>query len=96
MKGGFYMELARITEKGQITLPVRIRKKLGVKEGDKLLFIEEENRVFVANSTIVALKEAQSAFDGEAERIGLKDERDVAGMIKEIRKERRLENADND
>lgn len=28
------MNLARITTKGQITIPIEIRKKLGVKEGD--------------------------------------------------------------
>ncbi|NCC62263.1 MAG: AbrB/MazE/SpoVT family DNA-binding domain-containing protein, partial [Verrucomicrobiae bacterium] len=32
------MELAKITSKGQITIPVDIRRKLGVKEGDKVLF----------------------------------------------------------
>jgi len=29
------MELARISSKGQITIPVDIRKKLNLKEGDK-------------------------------------------------------------
>ena len=89
------MELAKITAKGQITIPICIRKKLGVKEGDKILFVEENGRIFVANSTMIALQEAQIAFEGEAERLGLKDEQDVVGMIKEIRKERRIENANN-
>lgn len=35
-----------------------------------------------------ALKEAQAAFAGEAERAGLKDEDDVAAMMKEFRRER--------
>ena len=89
------MELAKITSKGQITIPVYVRKKLGVNEGDKLLFVEEEGRIFIANPTMVALREAQVAFVGEAERVGLKDEDDVVDMIKEIRKERRSRNADN-
>ena len=89
------MELAKITSKGQITIPIYVRRKLGVNEGDKLLFVEEEGRIFIANPTMVALCEAQVAFAGEAERVGLKDEDDVVEMIKEIRKERRLRNADN-
>ena len=89
------MELAKITAKGQITIPVYIRKKLGVKEGDKILFVEENGRVFVANSTMIALREAQIAFEGEAERLGLKDEQDVVKMIKDIRKERRIGNENN-
>ena len=33
------MNLAKITTKGQITIPIEIRKILGVKEGDKVAFI---------------------------------------------------------
>ena len=33
------MELAKITSKGQITIPASIRKLLGVKDGDKVLFV---------------------------------------------------------
>jgi antitoxin PrlF len=29
---------AKITSKGQITIPLKVRKALGVKEGDKLVF----------------------------------------------------------
>lgn len=35
------MELAKVTSKGQITIPIDIRKKLGITEGSKVLFIEE-------------------------------------------------------
>lgn len=38
LKGGHCMELAKVTSKGQITIPIEIRKKLGIKEGSKVLF----------------------------------------------------------
>ena len=82
------MELAKVTSKGQITIPIDIRKKLGVKEGDKILFIEEEGRVIMMNSSMDALRKAQAAFAGEAERLGLKDEEDVATLVAELRRER--------
>lgn len=82
------MELAKITSKGQITIPVDIRRKLGVKEGDKILFVEEAGRIFILNSSMVALREAQAAFAGEAERAELRDEGDVVAMMKEFRRER--------
>jgi antitoxin PrlF len=44
------MELAKITIRGQITIPVAIRKKLGVKDGDKVVFIEENGRIIIACS----------------------------------------------
>ena len=45
------MELAKVTSKGQITIPIEIRKKLGIKNGDKILFVEESGRVYMMNSS---------------------------------------------
>ena len=42
-----------------------------------------------------ALREAQEAFRGEAERVGLQSEEDVVDMIKEMRKERMGETVAN-
>jgi hypothetical protein len=39
------------------------------------------------NSSMDALREAQKAFEGEAERLGLKSDEDIMEMIKEIRSE---------
>lgn len=83
------MEVAKITSKGQITIPIDIRRKLGVKEGDKVLFIEDQGRIVMMNSSMEALRKTQMAFAGEAERLGLENEQDVAAMISELRRERR-------
>ena len=40
------------------------------------------------NSSMEALRKAQEDFAGEAERLGLKDEQDVADMISQLRRER--------
>ena len=85
------MELAKITLRGQITIPVEIRKKLGVKDGDKVIFIEENGRIVMENSVRIALKDAQAAFQGEADRVGLKDDQDIVAMIKELRQKKRGE-----
>jgi len=85
------VELAKITSKGQITIPLDIRRKLGVKEGDKVLFVEEYGRIYILNSSMEALKEAQAAFSGEAERSGLRGEDDVVAMIKQLRRDRATE-----
>ena len=82
------MELAKVTSKGQITIPIEIRKKLGIKEGSKVLFLEEAGRIYLENSSMEALREAQTAFAGEAERVGFETEEDVVAMIREMRMER--------
>ena len=44
------MELAKLTTKGQITIPAEIRKKLKVQAGDKVVFLEENGRIFIEKS----------------------------------------------
>jgi AbrB family looped-hinge helix DNA binding protein len=91
------MEVAKITSRGQITIPIDIRKKLGVKEGDKVIFIEDDNRIVVANAAKIAFANMRTAFAGEAQRLGLKDERDVVTLVDEVREEMWKERyADND
>lgn len=82
------MELAKITSKGQITIPIAIRRLLGVKDGDKVMFVQEGKKVVMMNASVEALLEAQDAFSGVAEEMGLKDEQDVVDMVKDIRAER--------
>jgi AbrB family looped-hinge helix DNA binding protein len=43
------MEIARVTSKGQITVPIDVRRKLALNEGNRLLFIEQGNGFFVVN-----------------------------------------------
>lgn len=82
------MELAKVTSKGQITIPIAIRNALGIREGDKILFMEEGNRVILTNASTNALLKAQEAFQGVAEEFGIKNEEDVIKLVKEIRAER--------
>jgi AbrB family looped-hinge helix DNA binding protein len=86
-KGVLQMELAKITMRGQITIPIEIRKRLGVRDGDKVIFLEENGRVIMENASMIALKNAQTAFAGEAERLGLQTEQDVVDLVKEVRRE---------
>jgi len=91
------MEIAKITSRGQITLPIDIRKKLGVREGDKVVFIEDQGNVMVFNAAKIAFANMREAFKGEADRLGLKDEKDVADLVDEVREELwENRNADND
>lgn len=83
------MELAKVTTKGQITIPKSIRDLLDLKEGSKILFIQKGNDIVIKNSAMVALEKIQKAFDGEAERLGLETEEDVVKLIKEFRKNRK-------
>jgi len=91
------MELAKITTKGQITIPVQIRRLLNLKDGDKVVFMKDGNKVIMENSTKLAIKEAQTSFAGLAEELGLKTDEDVINLCREVRKEKwEKNNANND
>jgi len=80
------MGIAKITSRGQITIPINIRKKLALKEGDKVIFVEDGDRIIFANATKIAFENMRRAFAGEAERLGLKDDQDVVALVDEVRK----------
>ena len=44
------MDIAKVTTKGQVTIPVDIRRALNIEEGDKLLFLNENGRVYICNA----------------------------------------------
>ena len=44
------MELAKVTTKGQVTIPIEIRRKLGINAGDKILFIEVDGKIYITAS----------------------------------------------
>ena len=82
------MEVAKITSKGQITIPIEIRKRLNLNEGSKVVFLEKNGRYYIQNSDFFeSVNRMQKVFAGEAERLKLKNEDDVAEMVKDIRKD---------
>lgn len=85
------ISIAKVTSQGQITIPADIRKLLGVQPGGKVVFIQDGSRIMMANATVEAFEQMYSAFAPEAERLGLKDERDVVNLVKQVRAERRKE-----
>ncbi|HLV38482.1 AbrB/MazE/SpoVT family DNA-binding domain-containing protein [Xanthomarina sp.] len=89
------MEISRISSKGQVTIPIDIRKRLNLKEGDKVIFFEENGRVFIANASLVALKRMEKVMEGKAEKAGIKNEDDVVALVKEVRRELWEKNYEN-
>lgn len=80
------MNLAKISSNGQITVPVEIRRQLGLKSGDKILFFQNKNgEIVLSNASAQAIRKAQAAFDGAAEDMGVSSEDDVQAIIDEMR-----------
>ena len=81
------MEIAKLSSKGQITLPIAVRQALKLKTGDKVVIQEENGRYYFDNASLVAFSRIEREFDGEAERAGFNTEADMQTYMQEIRKE---------
>lgn len=83
------MNLAKISANGQITVPVEIRRLLGLKSGDKILFFQKQDgEVVMSNASTQAIRKAQAAFAGAAETMGITSEDDIQALIDEVRYEK--------
>lgn len=81
------MEIAKLSSKGQITIPVYVRNKLNLNPGDKVVILEENGRFYFENSAMLAFKRVEEAFSGEAEKAGFSSEEEMQDYMMEIRKE---------
>lgn len=79
------MEIAKVTSKGQVTIPLMIRNLLRIKTGDKIFFEEDDGKIYITNASLVTLTAVQSEMKGEAEKAGFESEDDVVAYIKELR-----------
>ena len=71
---------------GQITVPVEIRRQLGLKSGDKILFLQKQNgEIVVSNASAAAIRKAQAAFAGAADALGVSSEDDIQALVDEAR-----------
>ncbi len=80
------MNLAKVSANGQITLPVEIRRLLGLKSGDKVLFFQKQDgEIVLSNASAKAIRKAQAAFAGAAEDMSVFSEDEVQALVDEVR-----------
>lgn len=80
------MEVSRISSKGQVTIPKAIRERLNLEEGDKVAFIEENGKIIITKSSVVALKEFLNTMNKEAESKGVTEE-ELLKDLEDVREE---------
>ncbi len=91
---GVMVEVATVTSKGQVTLPASIRKKLRIRKGSKLIFLEEGQEVRILAGE--DLEKRFALFEARAKEIGLTPRR-LGALVKEARGRLwRERNADRD
>lgn len=78
---------AKLTSKGQITIPKSIRIRLGLKPGKRVIFIPEGKDVVMkpkVKDSLLGLEEIRTELEKEGK---LFTEREIKQMMKESKKE---------
>ena len=76
------MEEATLTSKGQVTIPKEIRTHLGLREGEKIVFIERNDEVVIRPKKKDAMKELRKL----RESLPKISEKELNEMIQESKK----------
>lgn len=57
-----------------------------MKGGDKVFLVKDKGRIYLENSSQIALKKVQDEMEVEAEKADFRSEEDVIDYIKQLRK----------
>lgn len=75
--------VVRVQEKGQVTIPLEIRKKLKLKKGDLVMFVETEQGVVIRPAEVVVSEALDEIGRRLEERgIGLEELMDESRKIR--------------
>ena len=82
------MDVAKISSKGQITIPISVRNALKLRAGDKVVIQEENGRYYFGNASLVAFARVEDDFKGAAKEAGFTSEEEMQKyMVESIRQE---------
>ena len=73
------MASAAITSKGQITIPIEVRKKLGLKPGDRVRFVEGENGEFILKPKTGSLMDLKGMFKWSGKPVTIEEMNETIG-----------------
>jgi len=87
------MPLIQVREKAQITIPSRIRKELGIKKGDYLEIVKEDNKIVIIPKILVDKVSVNLSAKGEemlkeaiddVKKVKVKIHNDVIHLINDL------------
>ena len=87
------VELGTVSSRGQIAIPAEVRRRLGLNEGEKILFIVEGDTVLIKRvDTQKTWEEVTRPLREASKRSNFKEE-DVVDLVHRVRKKRHESNS---
>lgn len=81
------IEMVTVSSRGQICIPNNIREKMGIKEGNKLLFFLSDDSLIMKKVNMQTFSEITAPLKEAAKNSGL-EEKDVVDIIHRMRKKK--------
>ncbi|MDR3177545.1 MAG: hypothetical protein LBT96_01040, partial [Campylobacteraceae bacterium] len=63
------------------------REAIGVQVGDRVMFIQQDEKVILMNAAVYAMKVFQKEMEGEAQKAGIYSDDDVVDIVMQMRRE---------
>ena len=82
------IEMGTVSSRGQICIPNDIREEMGLKEGNKVLFVLQDDFLLMKKVTMQTFVEITKPLKEEAKKSGFKKS-EVDDIVHRFRKERR-------
>lgn len=82
------IEMGTVSSRGQICIPNGIREEMGLKDGNKVLFMLHDDSLIMKKVTAQTFAEITMPIKEEARKKGLK-ESDFKGIVDSFRKSKR-------
>jgi AbrB family looped-hinge helix DNA binding protein len=57
--------ISKVTTKGQVVIPSRLRKKLGIRKGTQVVFVEDEKRIILQPLTPEFIRSLRGSLKGK-------------------------------
>jgi antitoxin PrlF len=85
---GEVIEMGKISARGQIAIPADVRREMGLHEGDKVLFVVDDNTLLMRKVTAQSFAEITKPLKEAAKKVGIK-EADVPRIVQRFRRKKR-------
>ncbi len=82
------IEMGKISSRGQIAIPSSVRKEMGLKEGEKVLFFLEDDTLLIKKVITESFAQITKPLREAAKKAGLKED-DVPSIIHRFRMKKR-------
>lgn len=79
------IEMGRVSARGQVAIPIEIREKMHLKDGEKILFMLSGDTLLLKKVNTESFAEITKPLKEAAKKAGLKEE-DVVDLVHKARK----------